>query len=158
LIIPFQLSKRLRQSKPRLHRYLGRSFVLLGLVMGLAGLYIGLVYPFAGIKESIFVVPFSVLFLFSLYKGFVYARQKRFDLHKKWMFVSVAVGFTPVTMRFIFSPYIFFTGISGREVFVETMVIGLLVNLVVLRLYWSKQQNRSRLGKLSSNILSDKQA
>lgn len=97
-LMPFQFSSRLRQSRPRLHRWLGRLYGVAILLGGLSGL---LIAPNAGggiVGQSGFFL-LAVLWLATTATGIWQARQRDIISHQRWMIRSAALTWAAVTLR-----------------------------------------------------------
>lgn len=101
-LAPLQFLSPIRQRYPKLHRWSGRLLATIGLMLGVAGLFIALIFPYSGVAEQIVVGGFAVFFLFSIVKGFQCAWVKQFAKHREWMMRAFAIGLSIVTMRLIF--------------------------------------------------------
>jgi len=99
LIGPFQLSPAIRQRRPGVHRWLGRTYLLVGvLVGGLAGLYMA-GHAFGGPVSR---AGFGLLALSWLYTGlraYLAIRRRAVDEHRRWMVRNFALAFAAVTLR-----------------------------------------------------------
>jgi len=95
LLGPIQLISAVRESVPRLHRWLGRLYVLTALITGLGGL------AFIALKGTIGATPMNVGF--SLYGALTvlagvetirHARARRFAQHRAWAIrlFALAIG------------------------------------------------------------------
>lgn len=115
LLAPFQFSKKIRNKFLTYHRWSGRILVSIGLVVGAAALFLGLVIPYSGISEQFVIAFFGTFFLVSLVKGFVYARAKEIALHREWMLRAFAIGLSIATMRLIFIPALIIIGDPTRQ-------------------------------------------
>jgi len=103
-LAPFQFVRRMRSRHLGYHRWAGRVLVSIGRVVGLTGLFMGLVIPIAGWIERGYISVFGALFLVALVKGFVHIRAGRVALHREWMIRAFAIGLAVVTQRLIFIP------------------------------------------------------
>jgi len=134
LLAPFQLSQRVRNRRPRLHRVAGRILVGVSLFIGFSGIVIGIVMPFGGSFERIISVAIGMLFLASLALGVMHAMQKHYVDHRRWMMRMLAIGFVPVTMRGLMISGVIFLDLNAPAIFGPTMFIGLIINLVFVEL------------------------
>jgi uncharacterized membrane protein len=105
-LAPFQFVKRIRSRHLGYHRWAGRTLVSIGLVVGMTALFMGLVIPFSGWIERVYIGPFGTLFLLALIKGFIHIRAKQVALHREWMIRAFAIGLAVATQRLIFIPVI----------------------------------------------------
>jgi hypothetical protein len=102
-LAPFQVSPRLRQSRPRLHRWMGRLYGLSILIAGLGAL--ALLPQFTG--SAFAAAGFGMLgglWLVATALGIWHARARRFDLHRIWMVRSVALTCAAISLRIIMAP------------------------------------------------------
>ncbi|HAA11663.1 MAG TPA: hypothetical protein DCE41_08170 [Cytophagales bacterium] len=97
-----QFSKKFQTRFRKLHKYLGRVWVLVTIVLGLTGISIAIFVPFGGIGELIATVIFAGYMVFAVIMGWRTAIQKKFKLHRDWMFRAVMIGFGFSTIRFAF--------------------------------------------------------
>ena len=106
----FQFVGRVRSRHLGYHRWAGRVLVSTGVVVGASGMFMGLVIPFNGWIERVYVGVFGTLFLVALVKGFVHIRAGRVALHREWMIRAFAVALAIATMRVIFIPALALVG------------------------------------------------
>lgn len=96
---PLQFSNRLRQARPALHRWSGRIYLSIGvLIGGASGLYMAQ-FAFGGWMAR---TGFSALALCWLFTGFMaYRAIRRGDIqnHRRWMRRNFALTFAAVTLR-----------------------------------------------------------
>ena len=110
VIGPFQLITRLRTAWPKVHRWMGRIYLLAVLAGGLAGLY------FAPISSAGTVgrVGFATLAVFWLYSGtraYLAIRRGNVQEHRRWMLRNYALTFGAATLR-IELPLLIIGGLS----------------------------------------------
>jgi hypothetical protein len=104
LFAPFQFVKRIRSRHLGYHRRAGRFLVSIGLVVGTTALFMGLVIPFSGWIERVYVGLFGTFFILALIKGFVHIRAGYVASHREWMIRAIAIGLSIATQRQIFIP------------------------------------------------------
>jgi len=83
----------------KLHRYLGRLYVGLVLIVSAPSGLVMAVHANGGIKAQTSFVLLSVLWWLFTYKGFKTAVQGNFIAHRKWMMRSYALTLSAVTLR-----------------------------------------------------------
>jgi uncharacterized membrane protein len=98
LLAPWQFVARLRQRRPRLHRWIGRVYVGCILVSGVAA------YPvaFGTVAGPIAAAGFATMataWLTVTAIAFEAARRRRFAAHRRWMVRSFALTLSAVTLR-----------------------------------------------------------
>ena len=94
---PFQFSARLRRKHTDLHRWFGRAYLAMGVLLGgLSGLYLSQ-YAFGGPMARL---GFATLALFWVYTGlcaYLAVRRGAIDEHRKWMVRNFSLTIAAVT-------------------------------------------------------------
>ena len=135
IFAPLQFSSTLRARHLRLHRWSGRALVLLGIPLGLSGLYFGLSTPFGGNIEAWGVAVAGALFLGSLITAFIAVRTGDLTGHRIWMTRAFAVALSISTMRIVLPVLVVLTGSGVQSVFGLAVWIGLLLNVAAAELW-----------------------
>ena len=112
---PFQFLKKIRSKWIGYHRWAGRILLSIGLLLGIAALFLGLVVPYSGLSEQLIIGVFGTFFLVSLIKGFGHIRAGQMELHREWMIRAFAIGLSIATMRLIFIPALIIVGNPSIE-------------------------------------------
>jgi uncharacterized membrane protein len=142
LIGPFQFIRRLRTSKPSVHRNVGRLYLLMILVGGVGGL--GLAQIAAGGLVS--RVGFSLLdicWLFTALMAYRAIRNRRFVDHQQWMMRNFALTFGAVTLR-LWLPLLGAAGHSFEASYQVVAWLAWVPNLLVVEWYLVIQAERAR--------------
>lgn len=85
LLTTFLIFFRIEKKWPRLHRFLGKTSVIIGLLILVpTGFYLSY-HAMGGALGKILFFCLSFLTLLSLFNGYRTAINKSFDLHKRWM-------------------------------------------------------------------------
>lgn len=139
LVGGFQFLPAVRRRKP-LHRWLGRTYATGCIVGGLAGL--GLAFgttagPIAGLGFGIL----AVIWIYVTTQGWLTARARRFDEHRRWMIRSFALTFGAVTLR-LYLPIGAIAGMDFVEIYQLTAWISWIPNLILVELYMRRQTTR----------------
>ena len=96
---PFQFSARLRASRPALHRWMGRLYLGVGvLVGGVAGLVMAL-NAYGGLASNVGFGVLAVLWLYTGLRAYLAIRARDFAAHRLWMIRNFALAFAAVTLR-----------------------------------------------------------
>ena len=96
---PFQFSTRLRTSRPALHRWLGRVYLGIGvLVGGVAGLAM-VAHAFGGPIARLGFAGLALAWLVSGICAYRAIRAGNVALHRRWMVRNFALTFAAVTLR-----------------------------------------------------------
>jgi uncharacterized membrane protein len=138
---PFQFSVRLRSARPNLHRWSGRLYLGIGvLIGGLAGLYMAL-HAFGGLASR---VGFGCLALAWLYTGFrAYRAIRARDVvsHRRWMVRNFALALAAVTLR-LWLPAAIVSGIPFENAYPVIAWLCWVPNLAAAEILFN-QANRS---------------
>ena len=77
LLAPLQFVRRLRNRKPKLHRWIGRVVLVSGMIIGGTALVMSPQMAIGGANETAATMLFAIVFLFSLIKAFLHIRRGR---------------------------------------------------------------------------------
>ena len=99
IIGPFQFLPGIRKGRwLKLHRWLGRTYLLGILFGGLSGLYMAQ-FAHGGIVSSFGFRSLAILWLFSGFMAYKHIRNKELDQHREWMIRNYALTFAGVMLR-----------------------------------------------------------
>lgn len=99
LIGPFQFSKRLRASRPQIHRLLGKIYLGLGVLLGgLAGLLMA-TFAYGGLGSNLGFGLLALLWLFTGARAYWAIRQGDIVSHQQWMIRNFSLTLAAVTLR-----------------------------------------------------------
>ena len=99
LIGPFQFLPGLRKGRwLKVHRWLGRTYMLSILFGGLSGLYMAQ-FAHGGIITELGFGTLAVLWLYSGYRAYRHIRNKDLEAHRQWMIRNYALTFAGVMLR-----------------------------------------------------------
>jgi uncharacterized membrane protein len=143
LLGPFQFLPRLRLKQPRLHRWIGRSYVFACLTGGSAGLALAMGST-AGPIARVGFAALAVTWLLTTAMAWRMALHRRFDDHRRWMIRSFALTFAAVTLR-LYLPLPPLIGVSAIEGYRAISWLCWVPNLVVAELYLTR--GRARIGR-----------
>lgn len=140
-VLPFQLSARLRDARPRMHRVAGRAAACCGLAFSVTGVILPYILPARPFGEKTFMTTFGVLFGSLLWRGVVAARRRDFVAHRAWMLRVTAGALSPVTDRVLF-PFIAMAGIDSMarfwDLFMTALWLSTAINLLVVE-WWIRR-------------------
>jgi uncharacterized membrane protein len=144
LLGPLQFSARLRQQQKNLHRWLGRAYLGIGVLMGgLSGLYISQ-YAFGG---SVARFGFAALAVFWLYTGlhaYLAIRRGAIDEHRKWMVRNFSLTFAAVTLR-LYLPAAMVAGIEFTLAYPIIAWLCWVPNVLFAEWYYNNAHTKIRL-------------
>jgi uncharacterized membrane protein YozB (DUF420 family) len=126
LVVPMQLSSRIRGRWPALHRWLGRVFLIVGVIVGLSG-YAMTVVPVGGVLEVSAIVVYATAFLTSLMMAWWHIRRRDVTRHREWMLRAIAIVLGIATTRPVVGVFFAtsaFTGLNPGDFFGTAFWIG----------------------------------
>jgi hypothetical protein len=133
---PFQFLPRLRVRRPRLHRWIGRTYVFACLVGGAAGLTLALGSTAGPIARAGFAA-LAVAWLASTGNAWRLALAGRFQEHRRWMVRSFALTFAAVTLR-LYLPIAPMLGLDFLPAYRAIAWLCWVPNLVFAELYLAR--------------------
>lgn len=95
---PFQFHRGLLVRRRRVHRTMGKVYVIASLACGTAGLYMAW-YAFGGPVTQFGFGGLAVMMLLTTVKAFTSIRNGDIAAHRRWMIRSFALIFAAVTLR-----------------------------------------------------------
>ena len=98
-IAPFQFSAALRARRPRVHRWLGRTFLSLAILAALSAIALGVTIGMPGIRISLTLLGTTVLFC--AVAAWLCARAGDFSAHRKFAIRTFALAFAFVWIRLV---------------------------------------------------------
>ncbi|TLP82120.1 DUF2306 domain-containing protein [Maribacter sp. ACAM166] len=94
-----QFSKRIRKSNLRLHRTVGKIYIIAALISGFCGLFIAM-NATGGLIPKVAFVGSALIWLYTTSNAFLAIRKGNVQSHQAFMIFSYAVCFSAVTLRF----------------------------------------------------------
>ena len=141
VLAPLQLSSAIRRRYRRFHRWSGRVLVMTGGLTAIAGLFFGLLMPYAGAGEASAIALFGGLFLVAISKGVIAIRRGDVAAHREWMIRAFAVGIGISTVRIV-AAILDFTltpaGFSPPRIFVLSIWTGWSTTVVAAELWLAR--------------------
>ncbi|HLJ45362.1 MAG TPA: DUF2306 domain-containing protein [Bryobacteraceae bacterium] len=135
---PLQFVRKLRVRHPRVHRWSGRVFMVVGLIIGGSALVIAPQIAIGGVNETVATLLFGMFFLVALIKAFLYIRKRNVAQHREWMIRAFAIGLAVATIRPIVG--VFFatsriTHLTPQEFFGTAFWLGFTVQSMVAEIW-----------------------
>ncbi|MEO7047096.1 MAG: DUF2306 domain-containing protein [Ferruginibacter sp.] len=93
-----QFSVKLRTNKLKLHRQIGKVYVIAALLSSLAAVYIAM-YATGGIIASLGFISLGIIWFYTTLRAYIEIRKGQIDNHQKMMIYSYAACFSAVTLR-----------------------------------------------------------
>ena len=144
LLGPFQFIARLRAARPKVHRWMGRTYVVACLVGGVSGLFLAAGCTSGPIAQAGFGL-LAVCWLSANVQAWRLALAGRYAEHRRWMVRSFAMTFAAVTLR-IYLPIAPMMGYDFLLAYVAISWLAWVPNLIVAELYLNSAKLRRRPG------------
>lgn len=133
LLGALQFSPALRQRGALWHRVAGRVAAPAGMIVGLSGLWVMLVYPAAAdadpVRHAMRVVS-GVSMLAFLAIGLFALRRHAYRAHGRWMLRAYAIGIAGGTQAALILPMMLLFGIEAGAGITVAMAAGWLINVI----------------------------
>jgi uncharacterized membrane protein len=139
LIGPFQLITRLRTSWPRVHVWMGRTYLLAVLAGGLAGLYFG-PKSTAGLVGSIGFTTLAVFWLYSGAQAYIAIRGGNVQAHRRWMLRNYALTFGAATLRIELPLLIIFGGLTFPAAYTVVAWLSWVPNWLIVEAWLRRRK------------------
>jgi uncharacterized membrane protein len=93
-----QFSLKLRTMKAKLHRVVGKVYILASLLGSLSGIYLGF-YAMGGLIAAVGFITLGIIWFYTTLGGFLKIAKKKILLHQQMMMYSYACCLAGVTLR-----------------------------------------------------------
>lgn len=147
---PLQFVQGLRNSRPRLHRWIGRVVLVAGLIIGSTALAMGPQMAIGGVNETAATLLFGSLFLFALLQGFLAIRMGHVALHRQWMIRAFAIGLAVTTTRPIVGMFFAtrnITHLTPHEFFGTAFWLAFTIHLIAAESWINYTRARTAAGR-----------
>jgi uncharacterized membrane protein len=134
---PLQFSSRLRSARAALHRWLGRAYLGIGvLVGGVSGLVVAL-HAFGGVTARLGFAALALAWLYTGARAYRAIRTGEIAAHRRWMVRNFALTFAAVTLR-IYLPASAVAGIDFERAYAAIAWLCWIPNLVFAWLWFDR--------------------
>ncbi|HYO52886.1 DUF2306 domain-containing protein [Archangium sp.] len=138
-----QFSKTFRARRPRVHRWVGRAFILLSFAAAISGVSMAYTHGMAGTVELVPSVVFGALMILATARAYLYARKREFARHREWMIRSFSIGLGIATIRILYMVGIATTSLTPTQLIGVTFWSGWLVTMAAGE-WWIHQTRPAR--------------
>jgi len=139
---PFQFSSRLRARRLELHRWLGRLYLGVGvLIGGFSGLFMAF-HAFGGLPARLGFACLALAWLYSGCRAYLAIRARDIASHRRWMVRNLALTFAAVTLR-LYLPTSIAAGVSFEIAYPVIAWLCWVPNLVAAELLFNQTRNPS---------------
>ncbi|SDL63060.1 Uncharacterized membrane protein [Glycomyces sambucus] len=157
LVGPFQFFASIRDNHPKVHRTLGRVYLLAGVLPGsLTGIVVA-VLTTAGPIPLVTFVLLDVFWFYSALRAYRAVRARDFATHRRWMMRNFAATFAAVNLRVYLGLFIavqlpLLDGHYGGDfdalfstAYTAAVVGSIVLNLVFMEIYLRRKASRGTL-------------
>jgi uncharacterized membrane protein len=141
-----------RSKRLRLHRWMGRIYLLSVLVGGVAGFYLA-VTAFGGLPTRIGFSMLAALWLTTGAMAYRHIRQGNVQMHREWMIRNYALTFSAVMLR-LWLPLFMTLGYGFPEAYMTVAWLCWFPNLLVAELIISRGKTRVTRQKAKPSAVS----
>lgn len=129
---PIQFVAKWRRARPRLHRWLGRVYLGVGvLIGGISGLYMAM-HAFGGLPARLGFGCLAIAWLFTGMRAYLSIRAGDVVAHRRWMFMNFSLTFAAVTLR-LWIPALVAIGVPFDQAYPVVAWLCWIPNLLVAR-------------------------
>jgi len=147
-----QFSKSFRARRPKVHRWVGRAFILLSFTAAISGGTMAYTHGMAGTLELVPSVVFGALMIVFTVKAYLSARRREFAQHREWMIRSFSVGLGVGTIRVLYMVGIMTTSLTPIQLIGVTFWSGWLLTLAIGE-WWIRQTRPVRQPDVQAQAL-----
>ncbi len=134
----FQFSTRLRTTRPQLHRWMGRLYLGVGvLVGGIAGLIMA-THAFGGLPARLGFGLLAVVWLFTGARAYLAIRSGNTAAHRRWMVRNFSLTFAAVTLR-LYIPASSIAGVPFEVAYPIIAWVAWVPNLIVAEWWFNRR-------------------
>jgi uncharacterized membrane protein len=141
LVGMFQFLPAIRRRRT-VHRWLGRTYAIGCIVGGVAGFRLAMGTT-AGMFAGVGFGLLAVCWLYATIQAWRFARERRFEEHRRWMIRSFAMTFAAVTLR-LYLPIAPMLGYDFMDGYRLTAWVSWIPNLILVEL-WMRRRRAARL-------------
>ncbi len=136
LIGPFQLITKLRTSWPRVHVWMGRTYLFAVLAGSLGGLFFA-PKAAAGLIGNIGFATLGVFWFYSAGRAYLSIRRGDVQTHRRWMLRNYALTFGAATLR-IELPLLIIAGVGFQAAYTTVAWISWVPNWLIVE-WWLRR-------------------
>lgn len=149
----FQLMPKVRQRYPKIHRWNGRIFLVLGFSGAFTGLYLTWIAGFRhGVVGALGITLNGLLILLAVYFTWLYALRRQFNLHQRWAIHTFILVNAVWSLRiYLMAWYMINQGplgntntLEGPTDIVLTFACYLVPMLVAELVFWAKRHREAK--------------
>ncbi|WKD86591.1 hypothetical protein KCTC32516_01967 [Polaribacter huanghezhanensis] len=132
-----QFSKRIRGKRLKLHRFLGKIYVITVLFSSITGFYVAL-FANGGIVSQLGFSSLAIGWFYTTLNAYTAIKKKNIIAHRKWMIRSYAFTLAAVTLRLWLPTLPSILGISFSEAYIIISWLCWVPNIIIAEIYIRK--------------------
>lgn len=130
-----QFNKWLIHKKPHIHRFLGKTYILVVLFISGPSAFVMSLYANSGRVAQTSFVLLTLAWIGCTYFGYRFIKQGQKEKHVHWMIRSFALTLSAVTLRFYAYLFdVFNVNIGPRETYILLAYLSWIPNLLIAQL------------------------
>ena len=129
-----QFSERIRRKRLKLHRLLGKIYVVCVLISAITGFYVAL-FANGGIVSQLGFSFLAIGWFYTTLKAYTTIKKKDIESHRKWMIRSYAFTLAAVTLRLWLPTLPSLLGISFEEAYIIISWLCWVPNIIIAEIY-----------------------
>lgn len=133
-----QFSKKILQNRPKLHRFIGKTYFFSAIPCSISGLYIGF-YATGGFMAAAGFITVACIYFYTTLQGYLTIRKGQIAQHQNMMTYSYAVCLAAVSLR-LSTPLAYLLGFEYVSSYTFIAWSAWIPNLMIA--YWINK-NRS---------------
>ena len=143
-----QFSIKLRTKNLKLHRQIGKVYIITSLLSAVAGIYIAL-FATGGLITSLGFICLGIIWFYTTLRAYIEIKNKRIDKHQNMMIYSYAACFSAVTLR-IYLPLLNILFHDFIKAYIVVAWLCWIPNIIVA--YFLVKQLQRKKDKTVTNI------
>lgn len=129
-----QFSKRIRGKRLKVHRLLGKIYVVAVLLSSISGLYVA-IFANGGIVSQLGFSFLAVGWFYTTINAYTTIKKKQVEKHKKWMIRSYALTLAAVTLRLWMPILPSLLSISFEDAYIIISWLCWVPNTIIAEIY-----------------------
>ena len=129
-----QFSKRIRGKRLKLHRLLGKIYVVCVLISAITGFYVAL-FANGGIVSQLGFSFLAIGWFYTTLKAYTTIKKSDVESHRKWMIRSYAFTLAAVTLRLWLPTLPLVLSISFEEAYIITSWLCWVPNIILAEIF-----------------------
>lgn len=141
-----QFSKSVRARFPKIHKYLGKLYIGLVLLVASPSGLIMAFYANGGFWSQLSFTLQAVLWFLFTFLAYKYVKEGKWKLHQKFMIRSYALTLSAISLRLFKWIIVFLFEPPPMDTYKVVAWLGWLINLLIVELYFMKRMFKNKKG------------